>query len=85
MRNMILTIIATAAFATFGMSESESRDYPFCLKAEAGPGDCRYDTLAQCQAAVSGIKGYCQANYAIAPTTFARMPYYPSRGYQTMR
>lgn len=59
----ILLIAAAATVSVLGTGPSAAYDYPFCRKAEAGPGDCRYDTLEQCQAAVSGTSGYCQPNY----------------------
>jgi hypothetical protein len=61
--NVMLAAIAIAAFSVFGASPSTARDYPFCRKGEAGPGDCRYDSYQQCLAAVSGTAGYCQENY----------------------
>ncbi|MES2750082.1 MAG: DUF3551 domain-containing protein [Pseudomonadota bacterium] len=67
MRHMILAVAALAAVSAFGTVPAVAQDYPFCRKAEAGPGDCRYDTMEQCQAAVSGISGYCQPNFNLAP------------------
>lgn len=66
--NAMLAAIAIAAFSVVSASPSTARDYPFCRKGEAGPGDCRYDTLAQCQAAVSGTASYCQQNFWLQPS-----------------
>ena len=70
-------IVAAAAFAAFlilGTGPSAARDYPFCRKAEAGPGDCQYDTYEQCLAAVSGTAGYCQQNFWLAPAGQGSQP-----------
>lgn len=67
MRYLTLVLAVATAFATLGVRESAAKQYPFCRKAEAGPGDYRYDTLEQCQAAVSGTAGYCQPNYFLPP------------------
>jgi hypothetical protein len=60
---VILTVTGIVAVSVLGATPSAGRDYPFCRNGEAGPGYCRYDTLEQCQAAVSGTAGYCQPNY----------------------
>lgn len=66
-QKIILAAAALAAFSIFGTGLSVARDYPFCRKGEAGPGDCRYDTYEQCLAAVSGTAAYCQQNFWLAP------------------
>ena len=63
MRRHLLIVAAVAAVPLLSAGPSMAQQYPFCRKAEAGPGDCRYSTLEQCQAAVSGTSGYCQPNY----------------------
>lgn len=60
---IILVAMVLAGASALGATSSTARDYPFCRKGEAGPGDCKYDTLEQCQEAVSGTAGYCQPNY----------------------
>jgi hypothetical protein len=67
--NAMLAVTAIAACSVFSAAPSTARDYPFCRKGEAGPGDCRYDTLAQCQAAVSGTASYCQQNFWLQPSS----------------
>ena len=54
MRRTLLIAAAAAAVTVFATGPSAAYDYPFCRKAEAGPGDCRYDTYEQCLAAISG-------------------------------
>lgn len=60
---VVLIVTGIAAMSVLGLSPAAARDYPFCRKGEAGPGDCRYDTLEQCQAAVSGTAAFCQPNF----------------------
>lgn len=62
-QRLILSAAAVATFLALGAGPSLSKDYPFCRKTEAGPGDCRYDTYEQCLAAVSGTSSYCQQNF----------------------
>lgn len=68
MRRTLLIAAAAAAVTVFATGPSAAYDYPFCRKAEAGPGDCRYDTYEQCLAAISGTAGYCQPNYWLQQT-----------------
>ncbi|MDZ4366911.1 MAG: DUF3551 domain-containing protein [Afipia sp.] len=67
-QKIMLGAIGIAVFSALGASPSLSRDYPFCRKGEAGPGDCRYDTYEQCLAAVSGTASYCQQNFWLQPS-----------------
>lgn len=53
-----LVVAGLAVVSLLGATPSIARDYPFCRKGEAGPGDCKYDTYEQCAAAVSGTAGY---------------------------
>jgi hypothetical protein len=69
MRRLLLFVVAAIAVTALGAGPSAAQDYPFCRKAEAGPGDCRYSTLEQCQEAVSGTSGYCQPNYWLPQTS----------------
>lgn len=64
-----ICIAATPVIPVLLATSSFARDYPFCRKGEAGPGDCRYETLEQCQAAVSGTAAYCQPNYWLPPAS----------------
>lgn len=55
-------LLATAFLTVFSMNASSAKaeKYEYCLKNGPGPGDCKYATYAQCQASVSGRRGYCQ-------------------------
>lgn len=44
--------------ATTGQAGS----YAYCLQTGPGPGDCKYTTMQQCQAAMSGTAGNCVRN-----------------------
>ncbi|MBN9585798.1 MAG: DUF3551 domain-containing protein [Afipia sp.] len=71
MRYAFLMAVALTGFATFGTGAADARPpYRYCLTEGfgRGPGICDYDTVAQCQASVSGRRGYCQLNpfYAFA-------------------
>lgn len=66
-RNIVLAGAAAAIVWASGAGPSAAQQYPFCRSSESGQGDCRYDTLQQCQAATSGGVGYCQPNYFLPP------------------
>lgn len=57
-----LSLVALAALATPASAQQGS----FCAVAPppAGYSNCYYYTFQQCQAAVSGVGGYCQINPA---------------------
>lgn len=60
-----------AAFALLSLASAESRaeiDYPWCSISSTGQSGmpaCRFATLEQCQASVSGGAGFCQRNSRI--------------------
>lgn len=64
MKPVLLALLALTASATLDIAPAAARDYPFCLVGRdfAGFGDCKFDTLAQCQASASGRQGTCAAN-----------------------
>jgi hypothetical protein len=84
MRALFSAAFAVAAAISVGMisTSAQARDYPFCIKAEwylGGPGDCAFDTYAQCMASASGRRAYCDPN----PTYVGRER--PRRGYSARR
>jgi hypothetical protein len=85
MRILFFAIATIVAFSASGGGTAQAREYPFCKKAEAGPGDCKYDTYEQCLAAVSGTNGYCQPNFWLSqqpdPALSGRRPPRGSRFY----
>ena len=58
---VLATVIAGSAFDT-----ARADPYKWCALYNAGRGggaqNCYFITLAQCQAAVSGVGGFCMAN-----------------------
>lgn len=68
----ILAVTAAAAAATLaGSGPAAAYDYPWCIQGRGvgTPGDCSYQTYAQCQATASGRAVYCNINPRVA---FAR-------------
>ena len=73
MTNLLLaSACALAISATGVMAQSSTKQdrattgqaggYTYCLKTSVGSGDCKYKTLQQCQAAMSGTNGDCVKN-----------------------
>ena len=63
---MRIFIIAAASLAIAFVAAStgaEARGYGYCLKNSPGPGDCKYTSYRQCQAAASGTGALCVRNY----------------------
>jgi hypothetical protein len=71
MRNVIVALIAvTAAGAATlaGSGPAAAGDYPYCLRGGGYgyPGECSYNSYAQCQASASGRRAYCDVNPRVA-------------------
>ncbi len=71
MRRMKLLMAMAGATLLAGLANvtpAAARDYPWC--AQGGefdyPGECAYQTYAQCQASVSGRLLYCGPNPYVA-------------------
>jgi hypothetical protein len=83
MRAVVLAILAAGMMAAAGSAPAEAREYRFCLQTpEIGlPGDCSYQTYAQCLASASGRYAACNLNpwYAFAGPERSRQRRY--RGY----
>lgn len=67
MRKFVLTMLALSAagVATIATSApAAAYDYPYCVQGRGVgiPGDCSYQTYAQCQASASGRGLYCNSN-----------------------
>jgi Protein of unknown function (DUF3551) len=57
-----LAILASASFLA-GSTPARAADDPVCLEGSGGEGSqCDFETLAQCQATLSGMDGTCEAN-----------------------
>ncbi|MBN8960298.1 MAG: DUF3551 domain-containing protein [Rhizobiales bacterium] len=64
MRAVALAVLAAGMMAAAASTPAEAREYPFCLQSPGRslPGDCSYDTYAQCRASASGRFADCSAN-----------------------
>jgi hypothetical protein len=67
MRKLVLTMLALSAAggATLAASApAAAYDYPWCVQGRGVgiPGDCSYQTYAQCEASASGRGLYCNSN-----------------------
>ena len=76
MRKMMLAMLALAAVGagtTTGSAPAAAYDYPYCLQGRSVgiPGDCSYQSYAQCMATASGRALYCNINPRVA---FGQMP-----------
>ncbi len=51
-----------------GSSPAAAYDYPYCLQGKQTgiPGDCNYESYAQCMASASGRDAYCAINPRVA-------------------
>lgn len=61
MRHFVMAAALGVAFV-LSASGAEARSYKYCLKTSIGPGDCKYSSYKQCQAALSGTQGDCVRN-----------------------
>jgi Protein of unknown function (DUF3551) len=78
---LAMTALAAAGIATLSTSApAAAYDYPWCVVVRGWgyPGDCSYQSYAQCMASASGRYAYCNVNPYVA---FARQrrgqPVYP--------
>jgi hypothetical protein len=67
MRKMMLMVLALAAVGVgmvAGSAPAAAYDYPWCVQGKGVgiPGDCSYQTYAQCAASASGRNVYCNVN-----------------------
>ncbi len=71
MRNAMLAMVAlmSAGAATIvGPTPAAAIDYPYCIQGGGWgvPGDCSYRSYAECMAAASGRRVYCNVNPRVA-------------------
>jgi hypothetical protein len=67
MRALTLGFAAAVAVGIFGVAGADpaaAYDYPWCLQDRSFglPGDCSYQTRAQCMASASGRYAFCNVN-----------------------
>ncbi|MFL6838478.1 MAG: DUF3551 domain-containing protein [Bradyrhizobium sp.] len=71
MRKVMLAVLAVTAIgvgSTAGSAPAAAYDYPWCAQGRGVgiPGDCSYQTYAQCMASASGRNLYCNVNPRVA-------------------
>ena len=71
MRKVMLAPLASAAAGVVtlaGSAPAAAFDYPYCLQGRGVgvPGECAYQTYAQCMASASGRGLYCNINPRVA-------------------
>lgn len=59
-----LAVVAVGAATMVGPTPAAAYDYPYCAQGRGVgiPGDCMYQTYAQCMASASGRNLYCNVN-----------------------
>lgn len=59
-----LAMVAAGAATMAGPTPAAAYDYPYCVQGRGIgiPGDCSYQTYAQCMASASGRGLYCNVN-----------------------
>lgn len=75
----MMTVLAAGAASLAGSVPAAAYDYPYCLQGRGVgiPGDCSYQTYAQCLASASGRALTCNINPRVAFGAQRRAP----RGY----
>jgi len=68
MRSILLALLAAGVVGAISSEAAMARDYRYCLQSrQTGiPGDCSYDTYAQCRASASGRNADCNINPRVA-------------------
>ncbi len=67
MRNLLFVLATFFATAAIG-SAAQAQNYPWCADyAGFGSQNCGFTTFQQCQAALSGNGGFCNANTQYVP------------------
>ena len=74
---MRIVLFMLAIFAvTIGIgSSAQAQNYPWCADyAGFGSQNCGFTTIQQCQAALSGNGGFCNANTQYVPPAIHPVP-----------
>lgn len=59
----LLIAAVSLAITSLMATTADARGYRYSLKSSPGPGDCKYSSYRQCQAAASGLNATCVRNY----------------------
>ena len=73
------SIVGLAGAAT----PAQAQSYPWCAdygEEMGGSSNCGFSTFAQCQAALSGMGGFCNRNTQYVPPPGRRAHYWRQRG-----
>jgi hypothetical protein len=72
----VLSLIAATAVLN---TSTQAQNYPWCAEyGSMGGTNCGFTTLAQCEATVTGMGGFCEVNTQYQPVPGA----YPSTRYR---
>ncbi len=84
MKGMLLALIAAAALVAGNAGPAAAKDYRYCLQSRhmGIPGDCSYDTYAQCRASASGRNADCNINPRVA---FSQQRHWRRHGHRHYR
>jgi uncharacterized protein DUF3551 len=65
---VMTALLAAGAAMLAGPTPAAAIDYPWCIQGGGWgvPGDCSYRSYAQCMAAASGRRVYCNINPRVA-------------------
>ena len=68
MRGVALAVLLAGVTVAAASVPAQAREYRFCLQSPGTgiPGDCSYETYAQCRASASGRYADCNINPAYA-------------------
>jgi hypothetical protein len=74
----MLAVLAAGGATLAGSGPAAAYDYPWCVVGRdvGTPGDCSYQTYAQCMASASGRADYCNINPRVAFNRQPRGRYY---------
>jgi hypothetical protein len=68
MKGILLALMAAGAVTAISSGPAAAKDYRYCLQSRGIgiPGDCSYNTYAQCRASASGRNADCNINPRVA-------------------
>jgi Protein of unknown function (DUF3551) len=71
----ILFVLSLVAATTVLSTSTQAQNYPWCADyGSMGGTNCGFTTLAQCEATVTGMRGFCEVNTQYQPVPGAYPP-----------